>query len=65
MSNKQFDAILSKNTLARVLHGIMAGEYANLSELPLNQMRFDLMTIESYIGQGNQPSVQSVIEDGV
>ncbi len=61
MTSKHFDAIIAKNNIARVLKGLQAGEYAELNELPLRQLNFDLREIEIFIGEGNQPSISDII----
>lgn len=58
----QFDAVVAKNNIARTLRALARGEYTSINELPLNQLRFDLNEIETYIGVMNQPSVDDILE---
>lgn len=61
MTNKHFDAILSKNELAKMI--VENEGTGTLGEIRVStsQLKFHLMEIERFIGTGNQPSVFEII----
>jgi len=63
MNNKHFDAILSKNELAKMI--VENENTGTLGEIKVSvsQLKFHLMEIERFIGTGNQPSVFDIINN--
>jgi hypothetical protein len=55
MKDKHFDAILAKNQIARELK-------QNREDISLNNIKKLLLVIEEYIGEGNQPSVEDILQ---
>jgi hypothetical protein len=55
MTDKHFDAILAKNQIARELK-------QSREDVSLNNIKKLLLIIEEYIGEGNQPSVEDILE---
>ena len=65
MNKKHHEAILAKNMIARKIK-----EYydkpthtRNISRFELSNMLFHLECIQEYIGEGNQPSIDSIMKD--
>lgn len=61
MTNKHFEAITSKNEIARELRNNDAGD--GLATVSIGWLRHNLEVIEQYIGESNQPSVKDIIND--
>jgi hypothetical protein len=58
MNNKQFDAILDKNILARYIkRGV---NYGNIRPVDAEYIIYMLGEIERYTGVANQPTVDSI-----
>ena len=57
MNDKEFQAILAKNRIAREL-----AEYANGEPLMIDVVLADLQCIEEVLGRANQPSVTEIFE---
>jgi hypothetical protein len=55
MTDKHFDAILAKNQIARELK-------QSREDVSLNNIKKLLLIIEEYIGEGNQPSVEDILQ---
>ena len=55
MTDKHFDAILAKNQIARELK-------QKKDDVSLTNIKNLLLIIEEYIGEGNQPSVEDILE---
>ncbi len=60
--NRKFDAILSKNEIARRLRCVRDGEYGDDAKHLIEPIMFHLREIEKFIGQSNQPSVDDIID---
>ena len=67
MTDKHFNAILAKNAIARLIGRYWDSKNEDGSHEPLYLFHIlgELKTIEAYIGQGNQPSVQDAYETGI
>lgn len=69
MTDKKFNAILAKNSIARDIKVLKKwhDQYKNIEAVqncPLNTGYIEscLKDIEIYLGEGNQPSVKDIIE---
>lgn len=58
MKQKKFDAILAKNEIARELAEYVNSEYINVA-----YFYYKLQELENYLGVGNQPSVEEIINN--
>jgi hypothetical protein len=56
MTDKHFNAICAKNAIAHELKNYASGHNINFG-----YVKARLKEIELYIGEGNQPSVESII----
>lgn len=61
MTQKHFDAILAKNNIAKQLRD--AEGTGTLGEVKIDRARllFYLREIETYVGEGNQPSIMEIL----
>lgn len=56
ISDKHFNAILAKNSIAREIRGCRDGETISTTAIVS-----DLKIIEEWIGQANQPSIEEIL----
>ena len=64
MSEKHFDAILAKNAIARFIRN-WKNDQTTATPEPLRMYHIvgELIAIENYIGEANQPCVKDIVED--
>ena len=65
MTNKHFNAILAKNDIARAIKDYKKCSNGTVDPLPIFQILSALYVIETYIGEGNQPSIQNIYESSM
>jgi hypothetical protein len=58
MEEKQFIAILAKNSIAKEIR-----DFNNQEPVSMSIILACLLQIEEYIGQGNQPSIDDIINN--
>lgn len=61
MTQKHFNAILAKNNIAREVREYFNAPQGDREPIRIGYMINELKAIEEYIGEGNQPSVDSII----
>lgn len=62
MTNEHFEAILAKNAIARGIREYKNAPVGEGEPLSIYQLIENLRAIEGFIGQGNQPSIEDIIE---
>jgi hypothetical protein len=63
MNTKHFHAILAKNELAREIRDGESTSTPGMIEVSAYKLQAALEDIEAYTGEGNQPSIESIIND--
>jgi hypothetical protein len=65
MNNKQFSAILAKNEIVREIADAQRAKNGLMGDIIVSSGRllYQLLEIEKYIGTGNQPSIEDILED--
>jgi hypothetical protein len=61
MTKKRFDAILAKNDIAREIKQLRN----NQEPISSNVIIYALETIEQFLGEGNQPSINDILNTTV
>ena len=65
MTNKHFNAILAKNNIARAIRDYKNAPQGSVEPLSIIQIISDLCVIETYMGEGNQPSVNNIYDSSM
>ena len=61
MYNKKFNAILAKNNIAREIRNYFDAPQGEREPIHISYCINELKEIEKYLGEGNQQSVDSII----
>ncbi len=65
MTDKHFHAVLAKNAIAEEIRDGEATGELGMVKVSSYVIHSALKAIERYIGEGNQPSVSSIIKGGL
>ncbi len=61
MTNKKFNAILAKNNIAREVKDYLNAPIGEREPIHISYIISELITIEEFLGEGNQPSIKSIL----